>query len=343
MFDQAISFDRPDRAAPSFTAIAHACEACGQVNPSFYQYCTQCGSRSDCTLAYGAAVEIELAALAQPVPSVAEILWDGLARDEDTAVFAATQAGWSLASAEETIVLRTHDDHGDEGPASHDPAEAFEHHTEVAGDPEAAVVLKLAADGYPGQGTPVAVHLVERAGWVDVGCECVGPWSDDAWLDAFHVRFTSAPGGVRVWDPGSRGGVWLRVVGGRWLLDGDRFRLGTEFLRYDAAESSACAGLQRPGDRGRVQLVVDDEPVGPALPIGDELVLGREAADATFPQDPYVSARHCRLVGYESAVWLEDLDSSNGTYIRVRSGEIIPFGSVIAMGAALYRVESGEP
>ena len=93
MFDQAISFDRPDRAAPGITAIAHACEACGHVNPGFYQYCTQCGSRSDCTLAYGAAVEIELAALAQPVPSVAEIVWDGLARDEDTAVFAATQAG----------------------------------------------------------------------------------------------------------------------------------------------------------------------------------------------------------------------------------------------------------
>jgi hypothetical protein len=344
VFDQETSFDRrDDRAPPSITVIAQACEACGHPNRSGYAYCTQCGSRTDCTLAYGASIHIEPAT---ERPSAAEIVWDGLARDEDTAVFEATQAGWSLASAEETIVLRTHVDHGgDEGSANEDPADAegFESHTEVAGDPEAAVLLQLAADGYPGQGTPIAVHLVVRAGWVDVGCACVGPWSDDAWLDAFHVRFTSAPGGLRVWDPGSSGGVWLRVVGGRWLLDGDRFRLGTEFLRYDAAESSACAGLQREGDRGRVQLVVDDEPVGPALPIGDELVLGREAADATFPHDPYVSAHHCRLVGYESAVWLEDLDSSNGTYIRVRTGEIIPFGSVIAMGSALYRVESGEP
>ena len=88
--------------------------------------------------------------------------------------------------------------------------------------------------------------------------------------------------------------------------------------------------------------------IGQWFPPGAAATLLRDlsyfpAADATFPHDPYVSAHHCRLVGYESAVWLEDLDSSNGTYVRVRSGEIIPFGSVIAMGSALYRIESGEP
>jgi len=306
-------------------------------------------TRADCTLSYCASVPFRSLAQAPSGAnesthpgSAAELGWDSLGTDEVTAVFCATQAGWPLAGQEDTVILRPDDD----AAANEDPLDvrsAVADVTEVAAESDAVLVLQLAAGGYPGEGSTIAVHLIVRDGWVDVGSECAGPWQDDAYLDPWHVRFTSVSGGVRVQDDGSRGGVWVRLDGGRWLRGGDRFRLGTEFLRFDAPESRACAGMLRLGDRGRLQLVVEDEPVGPAVPIGAELVLGREAADATFPHDPYVSAHHCRLVAVDDGVWLEDLGSSNGTWLRVLSGEIIPFGSVVAMGSALYRIESGEP
>jgi hypothetical protein len=347
MFDLEISFDRQSNAAhgpetppPTSTALAFTCEACGHENPSRYQYCVQCGLRADSTLAHGAHAQIEsrtrasIAAeggMSQAIESVAsstaDIVWDSLGQDDVTAVFDATEAGWPSASVDETV----HDAAPSSVSSAANDAPTRVGDTELAPEPEAALLLQLAAESYPGQGAPVAVHLIVRDGFVDVGCDCAGPWADDAYLDGWHVRLLSAPGGVQVLDEGSRGGVWIRLDRGRWLLDGDRFRIGAQLLRFAAA------------DRGRVQLVVDDEPVGPAVRVDEKLVLGREAADATFPHDPYVSAQHCRLVAVHDGVWLEDLSSSNGTWVRVRSGESIPFGSVIAMGASVYRIESGEP
>lgn len=267
--------------------------------------------------------------------SHADIVWDNLACDEVTAVFDTTEAGWPSASADDTVQLHVpgNEDDLDDAPRVGVAIAANDAPTQVGPElaPESAAVLllQLAAEGYHGEGRPIAVHLIERDGFVDVGCECEGPWASDAYLDAWHVRLSSAAGGVRVWDEGDRGGVWLRLDSGRWLLPDDRVRIGAQLLRFD--------------ELGSVQLVVDDEPVGLAVPVVDELVLGREAADATFPHDRYVSAQHCRFVAAEDGVWIEDLSSSNGTWVRARSDEVIPFGSIVAMGASLYRIESGEP
>jgi hypothetical protein len=287
-----------------------------------------------------------------PAPqSAAELVWDALERDEITAVWSTTSAGWPHAGMEDTVVLRHRraddvawqaDDDTEIGApteTARDVTAADAAATAVVGEAEAALLLQLGTTGHAG---PRAVHLLARDGYVDVGSECEGPWCGDAWLDTWHVRLFSTHGGVRVYDSGSRGGVWLRVDGGRWLRDGERFRVGAQVMRFDAAEGTSFSGQARPWDRGRVQLVADDAPVGPALPLVDEIVLGREAADATFPHDPYVSAHHCRLLAVGDGVWLEDLGSSNGTYVRLRSGDVIPFGSVVTIGASLYRIESGE-
>ena len=51
------------------------------------------------------------------------------------------------------------------------------------------------------------------------------------------------------------------------------------------------------------------------------------------------SARHCQIVGDDSGVFLEDLGSSNGTYVRVRSGDVIPFGALMLIGQKLFRID----
>jgi len=77
--------------------------------------------------------------------------------------------------------------------------------------------------------------------------------------------------------------------------------------------------------------------------IGSETVLiGREAADVVYADDPHLSRRHAeiRVVGGHAAV--VDLGSSNGTYVRVRAEAVLASGAQIRVGQQRLRVESLE-
>ncbi len=67
------------------------------------------------------------------------------------------------------------------------------------------------------------------------------------------------------------------------------------------------------------QLVVERGPgqqVGMAYDIGDGAVLGRGDSAEIRLQDPFASSRHARLVKQGSIIVLEDLGSTNGTYLN---------------------------
>ena len=69
------------------------------------------------------------------------------------------------------------------------------------------------------------------------------------------------------------------------------------------------ASLSISAQKGEFGLVVD-------LPMGADQVVGRDAsADITVP-DRAISRRHARLSHDEDGVWLEDLGSTNGTYVN---------------------------
>ena len=89
-------------------------------------------------------------------------------------------------------------------------------------------------------------------------------------------------------------------------------------------------------------LLVEDDVAVRAWPIRDAgISIGRERGEILFPSDGYVSGSHCRVLGDDSGIYLEDLDSSNGTYFRARRGESIPFGSLMLVGQHLFRVDPG--
>ncbi len=67
---------------------------------------------------------------------------------------------------------------------------------------------------------------------------------------------------------------------------------------------------------------------------------GREIGEVTFPGDTFVSSSHCRLRCASDGVWLEDLDSSNGTYIRLRSGDRVELGRSILIGQTQFVVRA---
>jgi len=73
------------------------------------------------------------------------------------------------------------------------------------------------------------------------------------------------------------------------------------------------------GDGSPAQLVVERAPghqPGLAYDIGDGAVMGRGEGAEIRLEDPFASARHARLVRQGPVVVLEDLGSTNGTYLN---------------------------
>jgi predicted component of type VI protein secretion system len=184
---------------------------------------------------------------------------------------------------------------------------------------------------------------------LEVGRDCGPPWSDDAYLNRRHAVLQPADDGLHLEDLGGLNGIFMKLVGRVELQGGDHFRVGQELLRYDdlpeptpTHDGTERMGSPNPGYWGRISVLVDPDKASAAYPIaGDGLSIGREHGDVVFPHDGYVSGEHCKIIGDDNGVFLEDLGSSNGTYMRVRSGHIVTYGSMILIGQKLFRVEPG--
>ena len=63
-------------------------------------------------------------------------------------------------------------------------------------------------------------------------------------------------------------------------------------------------------------VIQDGAGAGSELPVDGEVILGREQATADLVlEDPGVSRRHARVLPHNGGVIVEDLGSSNGTYV----------------------------
>jgi pSer/pThr/pTyr-binding forkhead associated (FHA) protein len=59
-----------------------------------------------------------------------------------------------------------------------------------------------------------------------------------------------------------------------------------------------------------------------------------------FPDDTYVSSSHCRISIETRVPYIEDLGSSNGTYVRVRPDEAVEFGALLLIGHTQFRIQA---
>jgi pSer/pThr/pTyr-binding forkhead associated (FHA) protein len=175
-----------------------------------------------------------------------------------------------------------------------------------------------------------------------------GPLFDsDAYLSPRHGEFVVGPQGVTIRDLRSLNGVFLKIHQEEVLESGDIFRIGQELLRFEIIsapqpleDGTEIMGTPNPGFWGRLSVVVGRDVDGSAFPLfGDAIVLGRERGDVLFPEDGYVSGSHARIAINEGQVYLSDLGSSNGTFLRIRAERRLPTGAFVLMGQQLFRVE----
>ena len=176
-------------------------------------------------------------------------------------------------------------------------------------------------------------------------------FADDPYLASRHARLVVQNGKVILRPLDGVNGVFVRVQSCD-LSPGDSFLVGKELLRYEplAPEERDPPSLVEHGVRifgsapreawGRLrQLTI----AGTARDVWHltrpELVLGREEGDVTFPDDEFMSRRHAAVKRVGTKARLEDLGSSNGTFVRVRADHELKPGDLLRIGDQLLRYE----
>jgi len=184
-------------------------------------------------------------------------------------------------------------------------------------------------------------HIVGRQG------QLVFP--DDPFVSPKHANLFYRNGKLVVRDEGSLNGVFLRVRGAVDLLPGDCFLCGEQLFRFDLAP----APNEGPGPDGtyfyaspkhqsnfRVTQMLQGGAFGMTVCArGTSLQIGREGGDINFPTDLYMSATHCRVEEQGGKHTLTDLNSRNGTYVRLTQERELSHGDYLFIGRKLLRVE----
>jgi hypothetical protein len=122
-------------------------------------------------------------------------------------------------------------------------------------------------------------------------------------------------------------------------------RLPQESMILAPQQVAGLAPALHQRERGR--LVVVRSPAleeGDVMPLDSQpLTVGRGANnDVTLPNDEYASSRHARFEPRHDGVWIEDIGSTNGTFVNgirvTRERRLVP-GDVVRVGETDLRFE----
>lgn len=208
------------------------------------------------------------------------------------------------------------------------------------------VLTALRADG-----SEAGTFRMPDAPVVSVGRDTGSIFAGDSYLSPRHATFSKRAGQLFIKDEGSLNGVYLKVRPNEpCLLEfGDVFRIGQEIIRFEElrGQGKSADGVERFGSPakgyiGRLALVIGRDTTGNSFPVPERGVhCGRERGDILFSEDGYVSGLHCRIArGPDGRVYLTDVGSSNGTFIRLRSERAVGGTDILLMGQQLFRIDA---
>ena len=109
------------------------------------------------------------------------------------------------------------------------------------------------------------------------------------------------------------------------------------------------AAAREPGtELGRLVVTVSpsgDPPIGAAFPLDAVTTIGRDVNNTVVVADQFASAAHATLTFRGRAWYLEDLASTNGTFVNgtpVAGVLAIGFGDAITVGETTFRLDRGR-
>jgi pSer/pThr/pTyr-binding forkhead associated (FHA) protein len=184
-------------------------------------------------------------------------------------------------------------------------------------------------------------HVVGRNG------QLVFP--DDPFVSPRHANLFYRGGKLVVRDEGSLNGVFWRVRGTVDVAGGDYFLAGEQLFRIEgppkANDGPAPDGTyfysspKHPAQFKIIQILQGGAAGMAVCARGQALQIGREGGDLNFPGDLYMSASHCKLEDAGGRLTLTDLNSRNGTYVRLKAERELGHGDYLFIGRKLLRVE----
>lgn len=224
-------------------------------------------------------------------------------------------------------------------------------------EPELGRLVVLLEDGSEGRSfglTSTSVDVGRSEG------EIILP--DDPFVSPRHarLRWVKDGNGGR-WllrDLGSTNGVYARIRAPITLESGDLILLGLQVLQFRAvsdAERGHRGAVQhgtklfgsRAIDRvARLEQRTTEGTIADVYSVfREETFIGREVGDIVFTHDPFLSRRHAVVrtkkaeKGAAASFSLEDLGSSNGTYVAIKAETPLEAGDRIRIGQHLFRLE----
>ncbi len=76
----------------------------------------------------------------------------------------------------------------------------------------------------------------------------------------------------------------------------------------------------------------------------DKSTIGRDMSNSIIINDTKISKHHLMITNKKGNVWLEDLNSRNGTYLngrRIKDKVLLNDGNLIKIGSTILRFENG--
>ncbi len=109
------------------------------------------------------------------------------------------------------------------------------------------------------------------------------------------------------------------------------------------------AATREPGaELGRLVVIgspSSEPPVGGVFPLDAVTTLGRDVNNTIVVEDPFASADHAALTFRGRAWYIEDLGSTNGTYLNgilVSEPTPLGYGDEVQIGQVRFRLERGR-
>lgn len=108
--------------------------------------------------------------------------------------------------------------------------------------------------------------------------------------------------------------------------------------------ASVVAAAPKPSRKRQLYLKVVQPPehAGRTYDLDDELTIGRSpGCGVAMPEDIYTSTLHARLFRRNEQLWVEDLGSTNGTFVnseRISVATRLGKGDLLQVGGTVFEV-----
>jgi len=116
----------------------------------------------------------------------------------------------------------------------------------------------------------------------------------------------------------------------------------TSPVGFPAAATGGGTGELASSENATRLVITSGAKNGSEFPLGhDEITIGRSSDSAIIIRDDYTSTHHARLMQWNGRWMLQDLDSTNGTFLngsRVTVPTPIPLGATVKVGATTFEL-----